>query len=93
MRNYQCPEWFRDAKLGIWSHWGPVAAPGGFGGNWYARQMYVQGTREYVHHVQTDGHPSKFAKPGSYELAVKPRSPPKWKSISLKSVILTPREN
>lgn len=29
---YECPEWFRDAKLGIWSHWGPVAAPGGFGG-------------------------------------------------------------
>ena len=53
LQQYQCPEWFRDAKLGIWSHWGPVAAPGGFGGNWYARQMYVQGTREYEHHVET----------------------------------------
>ena len=60
LQQYQCPEWFRDAKLGIWSHWGPVAAPGGFGGNWYARQIYVQGTREYVHHLQTYGHPSKF---------------------------------
>ncbi len=60
LAQYQCPEWFRDAKFGIWAHWGPVAAPGGFGGNWYARQMYVQGSREYVHHVQTYGHPSKF---------------------------------
>ncbi len=60
LKQYQCPEWFRDAKFGIWSHWGPVASPGGFGGNWYARQIYVQGTREYVHHVQTYGHPSKF---------------------------------
>ena len=60
LQQYQCPDWFRDAKFGIWSHWGPVAAPGGFGGNWYARQIYVQGTREYVHHVQTYGHPSKF---------------------------------
>lgn len=60
LAQYQCPEWFRDAKLGIWSHWGPVAAPGGFGGNWYARQMYVQGSRENVHHVATYGHPSKF---------------------------------
>lgn len=60
LQQYQCPEWFRDAKFGIWSHWGPVAAPGGFGGNWYARQMYVQGSRENVHHVATYGHPSKF---------------------------------
>lgn len=60
LRQYQCPEWFRDAKFGIWSHWGPVAAPGGFGGNWYARQMYVQGSRENLHHVATYGHPSKF---------------------------------
>lgn len=60
LKQYQCPEWFRDAKFGIWAHWGPVAAPGGFGGNWYARQMYVQGSRENVHHVATYGHPSKF---------------------------------
>jgi alpha-L-fucosidase len=60
LKQYECPEWFRDAKLGIWSHWGPVAAPGGFGGNWYARQMYVPGSREYKHHLETRGHPSKF---------------------------------
>jgi alpha-L-fucosidase len=60
LKQYECPEWFRDAKLGIWSHWGPVAAPGGFGGNWYARQMYVEGSREYKHHLETRGHPSKF---------------------------------
>ena len=53
LKQFPCPEWFRDAKLGIWAHGGPVAAPGGFGGNWYARQMCV-------HHVQPYGHPSKF---------------------------------
>ena len=60
LRQYRYPDWFRDAKFGIWAHWGPVAAPGGFGGNWYARQMYVQGSRENLHHVATRGHPSKF---------------------------------
>jgi alpha-L-fucosidase len=55
---YQCPEWFRDAKLGIFLHWGPtsVAAVDG----WYGRNMYIQGHRAYEYHVKTFGHPSKF---------------------------------
>ena len=38
-----CPEWFRDAKFGIWSHWGPQSVP--MYGDWYARNMYIQGYR------------------------------------------------
>jgi len=53
---YQCPEWFRDAKLGMWAHWGPQAVP--MMGDWYARHMYVQGHKQYEHHLQTYGHPS-----------------------------------
>jgi alpha-L-fucosidase len=59
IKQYQCPDWFRDAKFGIWSHWGAVSVPG-YIGNWYARLMYTQGSREYNYHVKTYGHPSEF---------------------------------
>ena len=42
LKQYQCPDWFRDAKFGIWAHWGPQAVP--MEGDWYAKHMYVQGT-------------------------------------------------
>ena len=57
LRSYQVPEWFRDAKFGIWSHWGPQSAIED--GDWYARMMYVQGSEQYKYHVSTYGHPSK----------------------------------
>ena len=53
-----CPDWFRDAKFGIWSHWGPQSVP--MYGDWYARNMYIQGTPQYNYHVRRYGHPSKF---------------------------------
>ncbi|MCY2952824.1 MAG: alpha-L-fucosidase [Planctomycetota bacterium] len=56
-KTYQYPEWFRDAKLGIWAHWGPQAVP--MMGDWYAKHMYVQGHPQYKHHLETYGHPSK----------------------------------
>ncbi|MFT4074102.1 MAG: alpha-L-fucosidase [Asticcacaulis sp.] len=56
--SYQTPEWFRDAKLGIWAHWGPQCVPEW--GDWYGRQMYQQGNPYYEHHVQTYGHPAQF---------------------------------
>lgn len=67
---YQCPDWFRDAKFGIWSHWGPQAVPRQ--GDWYAKGMYEHGTadgeggarknqnRYNKHHLEHYGHPSKF---------------------------------
>ena len=58
MESYQCPEWFRDAKFGIWSHWGPDSVPGIF--NNYAHDLYTQGSTEYQWHLEHYGHPSEF---------------------------------
>jgi alpha-L-fucosidase len=54
---YQCPQWFRDAKFGMWAHWGPQSAAEY--GDWYARRMYVEGEPQYQHHLERYGHPSK----------------------------------
>jgi Alpha-L-fucosidase len=58
LRQYSAPEWFRDAKFGIWSHWGPQSVP--MFGDWYARNMYIQGTPQYEYHLRHYGHPSRF---------------------------------
>lgn len=58
LKQYKYPEWFRDAKFGIWAHWGPQAVPRQ--GDWYARNMYLQGSRQNKYHVAHYGHPSKF---------------------------------
>lgn len=58
LANYRSPEWFRDAKFGIWAHWGPQSAAEY--GDWYARNMYIEGHRQYKYHVERYGHPSKF---------------------------------
>lgn len=57
LRAYQYPEWFRDAKLGIWSHWGPQSVP--MFGDWYAKHLYVQGHPQYRDHLEHYGHPTK----------------------------------
>jgi len=56
LTNYVCPDWFRDAKFGIWAHWGPQAVP--MEGDWYARKMYQQGSDDYLDHLTRWGHPS-----------------------------------
>ncbi len=67
LTNYTCPEWFRDAKFGIWAHWGPQAVPEE--GDWYARLMYVSDevdrktgehkgpSKDYKDHLARFGHP------------------------------------
>jgi alpha-L-fucosidase len=55
---YQVPDWFRDAKFGIWAHWGPQCEPED--GDWYARNMYVQGSDQNKFHVAHYGPPSQF---------------------------------
>lgn len=57
LSQYKTPEWFRNAKFGIWAHWGPQCQPGQ--GDWYARSMYDEGSRQYKWHVENYGHPSK----------------------------------
>ena len=55
---HNIPEWYRDAKFGIWAHWGPQCQPAM--GDWYAQRMYQFGGEIYKFHVATYGHPSKF---------------------------------
>lgn len=56
--NYEAPEWYRDAKFGIWAHWSPQCVPED--SDWYARNMYIQGQRQYDDQLRRYGHPSKF---------------------------------
>lgn len=58
LADYEVPEWFRDAKFGIWAHWGPQCVEGS--GDWMARSLYIEGSPEYKHHVENYGHPSEF---------------------------------
>jgi len=70
LKQYECPEWFRDAKFGIWSVWGPMAVPRQ--GDWYAKRMYSgdsfdcatneysQASQQYKYHNEHYGHPSEF---------------------------------
>ena len=58
LKQYECPEWFRDAKFGIWAHWGVQCVPEQ--GDWYAWHMYRPGDREFQYHIEHYGHPSKF---------------------------------
>ncbi len=55
---FRAPDWYRDAKFGIWSHWGPQSVP--MCGDWYAKGMYVQGSPQYELHLKQYGHPSVF---------------------------------
>lgn len=57
IKGYRCPDWFRDAKFGIWAHWTAQCVPEQ--GDWYARQMYIQGHPQYNHHLRTYGHPTR----------------------------------
>ncbi len=58
LKAYQYPNWFRDAKFGIWAHWGPQCVPEQ--GDWYAQHMYQEGHPDYKYHLAAYGHPSKF---------------------------------
>ncbi len=55
---WECPEWFKDAKFGIWAHWGPQCQAEA--GDWYARFMYYEGSGAYNWHVSHFGNPKNF---------------------------------
>lgn len=59
LKNYQAPDWFRDAKFGIFIHWGVYSVPA-FGNEWYPRHMYVKGSAEFNHHLETYGDHKNF---------------------------------
>jgi alpha-L-fucosidase len=56
---YQVPEWYKDAKFGIFIHWGVYSVPA-YGSEWYPREMYVQGSDIFKHHVATYGPQDRF---------------------------------
>jgi alpha-L-fucosidase len=53
------PEWFKDAKFGIYFHWGVYSVPA-FGNEWYPRNMYIKGSNENIHHFETYGDPEQW---------------------------------
>lgn len=59
LQHYQVPEWFRNAKFGIFVHWGVYSVPE-FGSEWYPRNMYIEGSEEYEYHRKTYGEHSRF---------------------------------
>ena len=59
LKLYTIPDWYQDAKFGIFIHWGVYAVPA-FGNEWYPRHMYLQGTPEFAHHVKTYGPHTEF---------------------------------
>ena len=59
LQTYEAPAWYRDAKFGIFIHWGVYSVPA-FGSEWYPRNMYREGTPEYAHHIATYGPQDKF---------------------------------
>jgi alpha-L-fucosidase len=56
LEHYSVPDWYRDAKLGLWAHWGPQCAPEM--GDWYGRHLYLEDHWQGDHFRQTYGHPA-----------------------------------
>lgn len=62
LAEFQVPEWYQDAKFGIFIHWGAYSVPG-YGNEWYPREMYKADKSRrgiHEHHVNTYGKPSEF---------------------------------
>lgn len=59
LSRYRVPEWYRNAKFGIFIHWGIYSVPG-FGSEWYSRNMYIKDSAEFKHHVETYGKHEEF---------------------------------
>ena len=59
LQGYTIPEWYQDAKFGIFIHWGVYSVPA-FGNEWYPRRMYLEGSPEFKHHRETWGPHSEF---------------------------------
>lgn len=59
LAQYTVPQWYKDAKFGIFIHWGIYSVPA-FSNEWYSRNMYIQGSDEYEHHIKTYGKHKDF---------------------------------
>ena len=95
-KHSEAPEWFRDAKFGIYFHWGVYAVPA-YGSEWYPRNMHLKNNREYKHHVEKYGDPGEsvnwlveIPQAGMYHLTLKAADPDKWKAANIWEVRLVP---
>ncbi|MBW8741014.1 MAG: alpha-L-fucosidase, partial [Streptomyces turgidiscabies] len=59
LQNYRAPRWYHDGKFGIFLHWGVFSVPA-FEDEWYSRNMYLQGSKPFEHHVATYGPQAAF---------------------------------
>lgn len=59
LQEFEVPKWFKNGKFGIFIHWGLYSVPA-FNNEWYSRNMYIQGTEEFEHHVKTFGPHKQF---------------------------------
>lgn len=85
LENYEVPQWYQDAKFGIFIHWGVYSVPA-FGNEWYPRNMYKQGTREFEHHVKTYGSQKNFGYKDFIPMFTAEKfDPDKWADLLLKS--------
>ena len=79
--NYQVPEWYRNAKFGIFIHWGVYSVPA-FGNEWYPRHMYIQGSPEFEHHIKTYGNHKDFGYKDFIPMFTAPKfDPQEWKRL------------
>ena len=84
LSQYEVPEWFRNAKFGIWAHWGPQCQPEA--GDWYGRDMYEEGGAAYKWHLEHYGHPSEFG----FKDVINEWKAEKWNPERLASTITIP---
>lgn len=59
LQQYSVPKWYEEMKFGIFIHWGVYSVPA-FGSEWYSQGMYVQGSRDFEHHIKTYGPQKDF---------------------------------
>ena len=59
LKKHETPDWFRDAKFGIYFHWGPYSVPA-YQNEWYSHNMYIKGSKANLYHEKTYGSLDKF---------------------------------
>lgn len=76
------PEWFRDAKFGVYWHWGAFSTPQ-HSSEWYPRNMYEPGSSVREHHTQVYGPPEKWG----YQNFIKGAKDRKGKHVQSKPIL------
>jgi alpha-L-fucosidase len=81
LKHYRSPNWYDDAKFGIFIHWGVFSVPA-FGNEWYSRNMYQPGSKDYAHHRAKYGPQSTFGYKDLIPLFTAPRFDPQgWAKL------------